>query len=296
MKQNRILGLIWLLVAVVLCYIMVVSMGKVKFTQLPFISINKHGISSSAGLSDTMNFSIGEIENIEMDLMSESVQLEITNDSKISVELYCDDNVKPTVKVEKKVLKIESKKSKSIFSFGNRRVVVKIPASANIDNLDIGCLSGYINLNGLEAEGIDCRSTSGSVTAEACKADSIDLQSQSGTVKIINCESKELDGKSTSGSVNVTGAFSQVDLHSTSGSVRAELHRQLDGDSEISSVSGSVHLVMPRKSNMEIKYSTGSGSYKNELTGTSGKRGTDVVGSNGPKVVLSTTSGSIRVE
>ncbi|MBQ5384244.1 MAG: DUF4097 family beta strand repeat protein, partial [Treponema sp.] len=102
--------------------------------------------------------------------------------------------------------------------------------------------------------------------------------------------------KVSSGSIRLGGAIGKMDVNVMSGSVHVNLSEALTGDSKVHSVSGSVNLSVPHDSNLGIKYSTMSGSYKNQITGASGKKGTDMIGNGSVKLDLSATSGSIKIE
>lgn len=304
MRGNKIMGVLWLIIAVFLTFILFAKMKSSNSWKNSGLMITFNGKSGEDGKSgnsenlyDTLTFSVSEVNDIDIDLISESVYVEAADDNKITVELYCTEETAPAVQIIQNVLKIEDKKNKAInLSFGKRKVVVKVPKTFELNEIEISTSSGSIHGEALTASNMDCHSASGSVYFNQCKTDSMDIKSSSGSVHLSNCEIDDLECSTQSGSIHMSGIIDKAEVRAISGSIHAELSEPLKLNSEFQATSGSIKLNIPNNTNMNIKYSVGSGTYKNDISGTTGKKGTDTIGNGGPNVELRTTSGSIKVQ
>lgn len=297
MKGNKIMALIWLVIAVFLTVILVTKLrdNRNRNNNL-LISVNGKNFGE-AKLYKTETFKTSDINEIDVNLASESLYVEKTNDNNIIVELYCAGSEQaPEISVYKNVLKIEEKNKVNIVGFGNRKIVIKLPANYEATNIDLDTASGSIHVNDIVCPTLDCHASSGSIHFENCKIDSLDVKASSGSVHLNNCEADNLECSTQSGSIKMNGSFDKVQAHGISGSISAQLETPLLFDSDFQTTSGSIKLDVPGNSNMKIKYSVTSGTYKNDHTGSSGKKGSDTMGSNGPTVELRSTSGSIKIQ
>jgi len=294
MKGNKILGAVWILVAIALAGILVSQLvgGKKMFGFINF----KNEKSENQATSSEMNFSQNEINEVDVDLTFGSIVLEKADVNDITVSLEGNKKVWPEVYSEGNVLKIKSELQFVILGFNRLTVTVKVPKNYDLKDINLETASGSIKVRGMKTPVIDVHSLSGSVTVENCEGESAELKTASGSIKINSCKFKEIEAKALSGSVSLDGECNAMDLESTSGSVNAVLSSPLTAASSMKSTSGSVHLNVPDNSNLDIKYSVVSGNYKNSLTGTSGKKGTDRIGSGGINLELKTTSGSIKID
>lgn len=319
MKGNKIMALLWILIAIFLTGLLV---WKLKGTSgnnnfIPHISISNGsaGIGiAQAPLLETKVFDATEFNAIDVDLSFESGRIEKSNSNKVEIEIYSSEDNPPTVDIIDNTLKIKSVRSQKPI-FESRKVVIKLPEGINVNDCDIRSASGSLHINDFSTESMDAesasgsvhltnghyssldvKSSSGSVNLNNITADKADLKSQSGSVNCSDCDFLDLEARSTSGSIRFEGKADKIDLQSTSGSVHAQLANALNADSEIQSTSGSVYLKVPANSNLDVKYSVISGTYRNSITGASGKKGSEKVNAGGPKLELRTTSGSIHVD
>lgn len=298
MRGNKIIGFIWIIIAIFLIYILVVKVttGKKIFNNknLSF-RINSNSIGEAV-LYDTQIFSSDKFDSFDISLSSESLHIEQSNTDDVIVELYGNEDTVPTVEVEGNVLSIESPKNmKHVISLGGRKVIVKLPKGYIADSVDLDLASGSTHISNCNFRNLESKNSSGSVHIENCDVEKMELVSHSGSVHIENSKIPEAEISSSSGSVRVDGSFDTLNVRAVSGSVRADLKKSLNQDSEIYTTSGSINLSVPNNMNAKIKYSVTSGNYRNSISGTSGKTGTDHIGIGGPTLKLSSTSGSINV-
>lgn len=305
MRGNKIMGVLWLIIAVCLTLLLLTKMKRSNSWKDSGLMISFNGKSGDNGKSgnseflyDSFEFSESEIKNIDVNLLSESVSVETTTDSNIIVELYCTKETAPKVQKIQNVLKIENAPENKVFnlSFEKRKVVIKLPAKFTANEIEISTASGSIHCDGVNSSVLDFNSASGSIHLENCKIDNADCKSASGSIHISESTIKELDCSSKSGSVHLSGTIEKADVHSISGSINANLYETLKSNSKFQSTSGSINLNVPNNSDMDIIYSTGSGTYRNSISGQTGKKGSDKIGNNGPTIELKSTSGSIRIQ
>ncbi len=292
-KGDMIMGSLWTIIAVALVVILVVALIRNSSK-----SSDDKGLLSGVvvDLLETKTYSPQDIQNFDIDLKSENIVFEKSTEEKIVLELYCTENTKPVVETQKNTLKISETNNILGVRFGVRKVLIKVPAACKLSDVDVKVSSGSVSISDIESANIDLNVSSGTVRILNSKSDKIDVNAKSGSVKIENCEADFLDCRTMSGSTKVDGSFGGMDLHGISGSINANLSKPLSKNSEMHTTSGSINVTLPSDSNMDIKYSLVSGNYRNEFTGTKGKKGKDTIGAGGVTLDISTTSGSVNVK
>lgn len=294
--KNKIFGAIWILIAALLLSLLIIVVGKNGVTRNMFcIKLNNFTIENTFhnNLYDTQIFDVEAISNLDIKLKAESLSIEKAMDNKITVELYCTEKTAPLVYVYQNILKIEQKKT--IFGPGNRKVIIKLPATFEPGDVDINVSSGAVRISDATFPALDLHTSSGSLKIANCKFGVSNIKVTSGSISINDSEIDDLDCNSTSGSIHITGSLNQFEINAVSGSIHVDLDTPFLRESEIHATSGSVHLTLPAEQTATVKYSVTSGAYKNDFTNTNGKQGTDSMGSNGPFLELHTTSGSVKV-
>lgn len=298
MKGNKILGIIWILIAIILLFFMLKTINKKGYRNsrihIPGIEFYANSKSDDS-FSDKKTFSTSEINKLKIHLASESVYIEKSDSNQIEIEFYCPKESLPNLELSGKTLTISEVHHKTINFSANRRVVIKLPSNYKDSDLEINLASGAIHLSDCNFSEIECNSASGSIHIDNVKVGKMEISSASGSIHIDNCESSFLNAKSQSGSVHISGKFDGMKLKSTSGSIRTDLRKPLTQNSEIAATSGAVKLLLPSESNLSINYSLTSGTYNNHHTGTSGKSGRDIMGSGKVNLDLKTVSGSISI-
>lgn len=299
MKRSKVLGAVWILLALVMCVILLASLiGGKNFMFGLFKSKGSDVALKNVPASESTFFAPSEISSIDVDVSSHSVFLERKDVKNIAVILDGNEKRWPSVYITNGVLKIVDERKFSLFDgFSTHKIIIELPNSFEPSELDLKNSSGSLSMVNIKTPSIDCSCSSGSVSLENCESNDVDLKCSSGSIKIAGSTIKTLDCKSSSGSIKLEGSFDSIDANVTSGSIKAELKSPLKERSSLKSVSGSLHLSVPDESSLGIKYSTTSGTYKNSKTGVSGgKSGTDRIGNGDIELELKATSGSIRVE
>lgn len=157
--------------------------------------------------------------------------------------------------------------------------------------------SGHVTLDQVQGS-VRAGAGSGSIHADGI-AGSIVAHSGSGNIESSQTSAGDVEAQTGSGSIDLRGVKGRVDAHTGSGSVRVD--GTPTGDWRVHSSSGGVTVRLPADQGFELDASTGSGgittSHELTFTGTFNRhslRGKAHGG--GPMIVVSTSSGSIRVE
>lgn len=300
MRGNKIMGFIWVIIAVVLTLLFGVVLKNNGFSGIPKISIGSNSSSSKElslkEASNHQNFEVSSICNIKLALVSEAIRIEKNSGSKLEVELFGAEAYLPTVSLKGNTLEIEQKhKGIKFMDFSKRTVVVKIPDGKEFEKVDLNSVSGSIKIQGLNCRTCDINAVSGSVNVSDSNINKLDLNAVSGSVKLDEVECENLDVNTVSGSIKLCGNFGKFDVNSTSGSISVDSDGNLEWNSSVNSVSGSIKVNIPSSTNANIIYKTRSGSYSNGITGTSGKKGEECLNGGGCKLEVTSSSGSIRI-
>lgn len=288
MKQTKsiILGIVWILVAILLFAVLIKGIkGQLINKNGSLISINTRNTrSENAQIYKTQKISAEKIRNIKSDLLSEAliINSESDDNSNIILELRgsaWDEKNEPQILTYDESLSIQGKKDFRPF-FSERYVIIRMPKS----------------LMQKEDLVINGKSLSGSVKANGLSVNELNLTSKSGSVKVdeINCKKAELIStsgsvhingaadelvcESISGSIHSEGAFEKIKASSTSGSIHADCTKVLTGDSSFQSTSGSVKVALPSESKFKLNFSSTSGSVHNEFS-------SDTIGKKGTQTI-----------
>lgn len=303
--MNKILAVI----GTIICVLIAAALIKVLVSFTGFKTNNKTIDSEKKSLSFNWNKSVtttshevsfaavNDVKEINAELSSEPVTFEKTSGSEIIVCFMGDwTDITPHADLNGGIIKIYTEKNRKIYTFSNRSVKILVPVYKN-DFSEIKCevASGSIHVNGFAADEFELYTASGSIRLTDCTARETEVNSASGSITFENCNFRDAEAKAASGSIHISGSYDELDVHSSSGSIHADLEKPLVNDSSFGSSSGSINLSLPKNSNFKLKYKCNSGTMKNEFTGTDGKSGTDVCGSGNPLIEATTTSGSIRI-
>lgn len=290
MGINKFLGFVWSLIAVILLIILVINIRGKRFNI-------KNGKSIIQGsLFSTDIFDADKIDSLDINLVSESLNVVSHNENVVKVELYCTKETAPVVDLNNSVLSIKSYKNRKInvHMFENHRVIVYVPYKRQFSGANVNLVSGSIHIENLDCKTMKCNAVSGSTHIDDCNFETASFGNVSGSMHLSNSSSETLDIGCTSGSVNVDGSYDGINIKSVSGSVNTRLNKPITKNSSIVSTSGSINIGMSGNNDLKIEYKS-NGTYKNSITGTTGKSGTDVMGSGAVNLFLKATSGSIHI-
>lgn len=157
--------------------------------------------------------------------------------------------------------------------------------------------SGHVTLDEIQGS-VRAGAGSGSIHADSVNGGLV-AHTGSGNIESSLTGAGDVEAQTGSGSIDLRGVKGRVDAHTGSGSVRVD--GTPTGDWRVHSSSGGVTLRLPADLGFELDASTGSGgittSHELSFTGTFNRhslRGKSHGG--GPMIVVSTSSGTIRVE
>ena len=157
--------------------------------------------------------------------------------------------------------------------------------------------SGHVTLEEIQGS-VRAGAGSGSIHADSVNGGLV-AHTGSGNIESSLIGSGDVEAQTGSGSIDLRGVKGRVDAHTGSGSVRVD--GTPTGDWRVHSSSGGVTLRLPADLGFELDASTGSGgittSHELTFSGTFNRhslRGKSHGG--GPMIVVSTSSGTIRVE
>lgn len=329
MRGNKIMGFVWIILAFCLLGIL---LYKINFSshagprgRLGMGGENNLLLSTNGGdgpvflpgsykLVESKQFDASEIDSFDFNITRETLWVQQVDDKRYTVELYCPEEWKASIKVTNRTLQIESKRGINLVNAKEWKIIVKVPKNEELDDIDITHTSGGNHLEGIKFNTIDMNSMSGSVHLNNCSGkkaevnsnsgsihisrntyDEFIVSSTSGSVHIDDSVAKRLSVDSTSGSLKINGKYNAFALHAISGSIRMEDSISPDSNCEISAVSGSIYLNLPKQSGFNVNYDLGSGSYHNHLTGLDGKKGSETVNAGGPTIYVKANSGSVHV-
>lgn len=291
MRGNKIMAILWLLIAILCIYILIKNLNSKSNNEINIF------FGGNSKLLETKTFSKEEINNFDFNLVSESLEITSSNDDKVYVELYCTEELKPNVMLNANTLQIESKRNNRNFSFTTfiRKIIVKLPDNIKLENANMHSSSGSFHINNFSCNKLNIQTSSGSIYLNDTKTEDTKVLASSGSIHIDNCNSTDLDLNTSSGSVHLNGSFDKAEIGTSSGSIHANFNKALLQDSSFSASSGSIHLKFPSDASFKSIYHVSSGNYKNSITGTNGKTGTEQVNNGGPEISFQTRSGSIRI-
>ena len=319
MRGNKIMALVWIILALCLTGLLTFKIGASSRGGMGKAHFHLGGnnisfIPGTCPLLETKEFSVSEIDSLDLELSRETIWIQKTNDKKVTVELYCPKEYKPKVQVTGKTLEIESQKLINIMNAKEWKVVVYIPNNMKLKDIDINHASGSNHLEDIQCNSIDLRSASGSVHLTNILGDNVKIASASGSVHFSDCDiddveigvasgstsidninAKKIEIASASGSVKINGKYDSFSIHSNSGSITINDEKAPSDDCEIKSTSGSIKLTIPENSGFVSNYNLTSGNYHNSITKSEGKKGSEIVNGGGPTINFKATSGSIHV-
>ena len=128
----------------------------------------------------------------------------------------------------------------------------------------------------------------------------IEAKTSGGSITLARVGGKVL-ARTSGGGIRIDDAMGSVDASTSGGSITARLSRQPDGDSKLSTSGGSVNVSVASGLNFELDASASGGGVRSDIPVlVQGTQDDDTlrgrVGSGGPKLVLRTSGGGIRVK
>lgn len=229
-------------------------------------------------------YDAADVQEVNIDLLSEEVQIEPAEGSTIRVEQLAASDIPSREQIRcglrgsSLTVQAPAAWNASCVGWGHlpTSVRVSVPKQAAL-RLGIDVLSGSVNARDLRFRDMDVDAASGSIRLEGITADGASFQTASGSISIaggsfrsLNCEtaSGEIDAEtgvdgtvslsSMSGGQRFSGSCSEFHAEAASGDVDAEIR----GASSVSAeaMSGRVNLVCPDVSRLSlVRAETASG-------------------------------------
>lgn len=150
-------------------------------------------------------FSNASVRNLDFSLSSEVFEIKETQDSIITIEVYCNyKKYAPSISLEDSTIKVVSR-AKGFFAGVRSGVIMYIPQGMNFNDIYIETTSGEIKIDSeLKAHTIKISSTSGDIEAErGLFADTVSVRATSGELELENIDADDLTVETTSGDINL---------------------------------------------------------------------------------------------
>ena len=230
------------------------------------------------------SYKASSIKDLSINLSWEDLEIVSSNDSEITVEIYCNKKkYAPTVKESFSTLSIDTQPFKFGFAMEKKEcvVVVSVPQGKSFEKSSIHISSGDVSVNNFTSQ------------------ESV-FTSSSGNIKLNIFETQKLHCSASSGNITAKGLICQSFKASTSsGTIGLELDNTPIKKSEVSTSSGTVYVSLPGNSSVNIKATTSSGSFTNaftkeRITSHAGYSGS--INGGGAEIIFSSSSGSITVD
>ena len=167
-----------------------------------FFGFNPFSIFKPANTKKTeFQDSYTGIHSIDID--AKVLNVEIIRGDECAVSYEGNEDLKPIVKADNGILKIEQKSKINVAKNANykSRMVITIPSDTKIKDASFEMDMGNLNMEDLEALSIDIDLNMGNVTGNNIVAESVDIDANMGNVEINNIEFKKLTADCDMGNV-----------------------------------------------------------------------------------------------
>lgn len=291
-KNNRgtILVIIWILAFLLIGFFILGQVSKRISNSTTAISVDN--------LYKSYTFETTQLNNIEINLISENLIVQPANDNKITVELYGSWNsqIEPNIDCNNSNLIIKQI-TKRFFNFGQKFVLVKLPANAVTSNTNFNAevVSGRFEMHDFNLNKMNVETVSGTSFIKNIESEKLNVNSTSGKINIENSTIKKLDIYSTSGALNIEGMYNEISAEAVSGKITVTNKKDFERDSDFSAISGSIQLYLPADANPELNCSSTSGHVYSEYHDSKTKKLKDKIGSGLYELKAKSVSGSVKI-
>lgn len=230
------------------------------------------------------SFDVGSGGMLKLETNTGSIKVDTHSENVVNVivEIEGEDEDKVDVKFDASGNNVtvigERERSGSGF-WGNNHVRVRYRVTVPAEyNLDVETAGGSIKIEDLTGN-VDAHTSGGSISLGQIDG-LVDVHTSGGSIKVDE----------------VTGT---IKAHTSGGSITAKISKQPDGDSKLSTSGGSVVAYLAEDIAVDLTARTSGGRVRSEfdVNGEVSKksiRGT--INGGGPKLVLKTSGGSVRVK
>jgi len=312
-KLLRVSFVIWGLLLALLLGVLILSLTGVL--HMPFLSW-----SSSAELIREDTFDLRDLTGLTVQGRSEDIRVTLVPGDALTVRQYGNPNKDAAFTDSRAAgsltLKVPNRNWFDWFNWGEKYLEIELPASY-AGNLELSTISGGVHCpDGFQLRALTLATTSGGIELGACSVDSLTLSTVSGGIRLdtatvtgdanlsvtsggvrlgsLSCRSFDIG--TVSGHISVETALSGAGrLHTTSGGISAA-GVAVNGTVTVSTVSGGVKLSLAPGVNCDLKLSSVSGGlHGNVPLDRNGHKASGTIGTGGPLLSVSTTSGGITM-
>jgi lia operon protein LiaG len=258
-------------------------------------------------INDSKTFEPSEVSSIEVDLVSDDLNIIPTTKGDISVHFYGEvsTNVRrnlPELVAYKTGDKLYVEVSQSldiVIGINIRRTTVDIYIpEIMLEDMDINVVSGNIKVEDLKVDELVIDSTSGDMKLDKISSEKIRIESTSGDVAVRDYTGN-IDVSNTSGDISLMSGTENEDIFVKS--VSGDIFIEQDGvsDMEIGVTSGDIRIALPQDSEFKLNASTLSGEIEHDfplkIESSSRRNLEGSIGDSEYRITVDTTSGDITV-
>ena len=217
------------------------------------------------------------LKEIDVRMMRADITFQVKDVN--DVEVNFTDPKRFTIIDKEHILRIQEKKLKDGFFFGNHsaEVIVNVPCNVRYEKIRIEGASSDVALNNISTDKLKIEVASGDVEMKDCNIKEMHCECVSGDVEMKDCNIKEMHCECVSGDVDIKSSTAH-DLHIECISGDIEIKNISTYNMELESVSGDMEVLI---SDDEKKYTIrsnqlfrsrkyGNGNKKIEATTISG--------------------------
>lgn len=259
-------------------------------------------------INESRSFEPSEILTIEVDLVSDDLNIIPTTKGDITVHYYGEVSTNLKRSLPRLVayktgdkLYIEVERKPDIFMSINIRrdttMDIYIPQT-QLEEMDIDLVSGDIKIEDLDCSQLVLDSTSGDMKLEKIRSEKIRAESTSGDV-LVRDYTGNIDITNTSGRVSLIGGSRNEDIFVSSVSGNILIEQDAVSDMDIDVTSGDVRIDLPREAGFYLDASTVSGNieqdFEMKIESSSQRNLEGPVGDSQYRITINTISGNITV-
>lgn len=274
-------------------------------------------LPDDAQASEQFEKDAGGVRELSMRFVDENITVIPTDDDVIRVEETSDHTIKSEdvmhYGVKNGELVVQSGRNGRVFGWADSYQIdvrVMIPRSFT-GSVDIETVSGRLTAGETNAASALYGTTSGDISIDGGTHKELRADSVSGRIAVGNVQASKLRADTMSGDIEARGIFGEVNVDSTSGSIRIEAEgaREIDvdttsGGTEVEctkterlekisadSVSGDVRIALPEGSGFTLRFDTVSGSQGNDFAMRNNTYGDGRI-----EIKVDTVSGALRLQ
>jgi lia operon protein LiaG len=258
-------------------------------------------------INDSKTFEPSEISSIEIDLVSDDLNILPTTEGDITVHFYGEvsTNVRRNLpelvayKTGDKLYVEVSQNLDIVIGINIRRTTVDIYIpEIMLEDMDINVVSGDIKIDDIQAAELVLDSTSGDMKLDRISSEKIRIESTSGDV-VVRDYTGNIDVSNTSGDISLISSMENEDISVRSVSGDIFIEQEVVSDMDIKVTSGDVRVSLPQDSEFKLDASTLSGEIEHDFDlkiESSSRRSLEgFIGDSEYRIMVNTTSGDITV-